>query len=46
MQGILKLILVQDVGVPVVNIRLSGTDLAGAEKGIILEYELSTNFVY
>ena len=46
MQGILKLVMVQDVGVPVVNIRLSGTDPAGAEKGIILEYELSTNFVY
>ena len=46
MQGILKLVQVQDVGVPIINVRLSGTDPAGAERGIILEYELPTNFSF
>ena len=44
MIGILKLVMVQDVGAPIVNVRLCGTDPAGAERGIILEYELPTNF--
>ena len=46
MQGILKLVMVQDVGVPIINVRLCGTDPAGAERGIILEYELPCNFAF
>ena len=44
MLGILKLVLVQDVGAPVANVRVHGTDPGGQEKGIILEYELQVNF--
>lgn len=44
MIGILKLVMVQEVDVPIVNVRMSGTDPADAERGIILEYELPLNF--
>ena len=44
MQGILKLVKVQDVSLPIVNIRVCGADLSGKERNIILEYELPVNF--
>ena len=44
MQGILKLVKVQDVGLPIANIRMCGADLSGKERNIILEYELPVNF--
>lgn len=46
MQGVLSLVLVQDVGAPIANVRLMGTDAAGNERGIIMEYELPINFNY
>lgn len=46
MVGYLKLVVVQDVGAPIVNLRLFGADAVGAERGLILEYELPTNFKY
>ena len=44
MNGILKLVKVQDVGAPIVNIRMHGVDSSGKERNIILEYELPVNF--
>lgn len=39
--------MVQDVGVPIINLRLYGTDASGTlERGIILEYELPINFSF
>lgn len=44
MTGILKLVMVADVDLPIVNVRMLGTDAAESERGIILEYELPLNF--
>ena len=39
--------MVQNVGVPIVNVRLCGKDPAAGKQGtIIMEYELPTNFKY
>ena len=46
MVGYLKLVVVQDVGVPIVNLRLYGADAAGTEWGVVFEYEIPTNFKY
>ena len=44
MCGILKLVMVANPDVPIVNVRMLGTDPAHAERGIIMEHELPTNF--
>ena len=47
MQGILKLVRVKDVeGVPIINLRLYGTDESYEALTVILEYELPINFTF
>ena len=46
MQGNLSLVMVQDVGVPIVNLRLYSSDEKDKDVDLILEYELPTNFQY
>ena len=46
MEGILKIMIVQEINnIPIVHIRLHN-DAAGVEKEVILEYELPINFSF
>ena len=45
MHGVLRFILIKDAeGYPIVNLQLTGTDVVGAERDVVFEYELPMNF--
>jgi hypothetical protein len=46
MIGTLRIILLEDVGVPITAIRLVAVDSNGLERGTVMEYELPLNFKF